>query len=85
VLEWYRNFGKSLLADVVAEPGAQIWEIMRRPQAKSLMTSAERGSTRGVFHIYKIVTMDIWLRQMKIRRCSHDSQESPLADGRVIA
>jgi asparagine synthase (glutamine-hydrolysing) len=73
VLEWYRKVGKSLLADVLAEPGAQIWEIMRRPQVKALMTSAERGSTRGVFHIYKIVTTDMWLRQMKMRGHSRDS------------
>jgi asparagine synthase (glutamine-hydrolysing) len=63
---WYNRFGKKYLSEITTEPSSPIWNIVdRKHVAKSLR---DGGSERKLFHQYKLVTIDIWLREMQERR-----------------
>jgi asparagine synthase (glutamine-hydrolysing) len=67
ILDWYRRVGARHLDLTLADPTAPIWDIMRRSEIQKLSTASKGGSTTGIFHLYKVLTTDIWLRELKGR------------------
>jgi asparagine synthase (glutamine-hydrolysing) len=67
ILEWYKNVGAQHLERTLADPAAPIWDMLRRSEIETLSTASKGGSTTGIFHLYKVLTTDIWLRELKVR------------------
>lgn len=63
---WYDRFGEKYLAEVLAESSNPIWDIIDRKYVSKLV--ARGGSARKLFHQYKLVTLDMWLRELSQRR-----------------
>jgi asparagine synthase (glutamine-hydrolysing) len=68
MFEWYRKLGTRHLAEILADTGAPLWDIMQRTEVEKLAKTVEKGSTLGMFHLFKILTTDIWLRDVSRRR-----------------
>lgn len=64
---WYRRIGAGHVADMIADTGAPIWDILQRSEIKTIAVSGPERSVRNMFLLYKLVTADIWLRQIKTR------------------
>jgi asparagine synthase (glutamine-hydrolysing) len=58
--------GASPFVDLANDAYAPVWEIMNRRRTGGKLTSAR--STRDIFHSYKILTVNIWLKSLKKRR-----------------
>lgn len=67
MLDWWNTVGHLTLQEMIADPGAEIWSVFNRSEVEKLATRAGTGSHRHLFHIYKIVTTGIWLRQLAAR------------------
>ena len=67
ISEWYQRIGRKHLEQLTADDTAPIWGIMSRPAVLKLTQAAGSGSTRGLFHLYKVVTTDLWLKEIKSR------------------
>lgn len=67
MLDWWNSVGQLTLRDIIGDPGAQIWGVFDRSEVEKLANRAATGSYRHLFHIYKIVTTGIWLRQLAAR------------------
>jgi asparagine synthase (glutamine-hydrolysing) len=58
--------GASAFVDLANDAYAPVWEIMNRRRTGRKLMSAR--STRDLFHSYKILTVNIWLKILKKRR-----------------
>lgn len=67
MLDWWKRAGEQSLNDSLADSGAVIWNVFERNEVRKLATAAGSGSQRHLFHIYKIVSTHIWLRQLATR------------------
>ena len=67
MLEWFKSQGSDHLSQIMSEPSAQVWDIMDRKGVKKLGEQAKAGGVLAIFHLYKVITLDLWLRQLKFR------------------
>lgn len=68
MLDWWDNIGHATLEEMIATPDADMWGVFNRREIQRLAQRASSGSQRHLFHIYKVVTTGIWLRQLALRR-----------------
>jgi asparagine synthase (glutamine-hydrolysing) len=67
LLEWFRTIGRRHLQETISDANAPIWDVMSKPEIVKLAKATESGSATGVFHLYKVLTTDVWLRQLSQR------------------
>lgn len=67
MLDWFKQFGRNHLDQILSETSAEVWNITNRKGVSRLADQAESGSFLAIFHLYKVVTLDLWLRQLKSR------------------
>lgn len=63
--DWYSRFGEKYLSEMLSESANPIWDIVDRKYVSKLV--AHGGSARKLFHQYKLVTLGIWLDNLKER------------------
>jgi asparagine synthase (glutamine-hydrolysing) len=56
----------SPFVELANDASAPVWEVMNRRRSAHKLTSAR--STREIFHSYKMLTVNIWLKSLKKRR-----------------
>lgn len=67
LLDWWKRAGEVSLSESLADSGAVLWSVFDRKEVSKLATAATGGAQRHLFHIYKVVTTDTWLRQLDSR------------------
>ena len=67
LLEWWSKVGKERLFSVMQDNGSGLWEIFDLSEVRKLAQNASRGNYQNLFHIYKVVSTEAWLRQLRIR------------------
>lgn len=77
--DWYRSIGGRLIDEIVATPGAPIWDLMSPAHVAELAIEAKRGSMAGAMHLFKFLTAELWLRELQSRRTLDALEPAPLA------
>jgi asparagine synthase (glutamine-hydrolysing) len=67
MLQWFRTYGSTHFDQILDDPSADVWTIADRKGVKRLADMAKNGGVLSIFHLYKVVTLDLWLRQLKAR------------------
>ena len=66
--DWYRSIGGQWIDEILASPGAPIWDLMEPARVGELAQAAKRGSMAGAMHLFKFLTAELWLRELRVRR-----------------
>lgn len=67
ITDWYKSIGVQYCQDILSDRNSLMWNIFAKEHIRRLADSAGRGSVRGIFHLYKILTIDLWLKDLKQR------------------
>ena len=67
ISDWYREVGFKYIDELFSDKGAPIWDLMNICHTRNLISAVKNGTDRGMFHLYKIISTDLWLRELKTR------------------
>jgi asparagine synthase (glutamine-hydrolysing) len=65
---WYARFGREQISATLADRAESLWGILDVRGVRALSDQADSGSTIALFHLYKVFTTSIWMRQIAGRR-----------------
>lgn len=68
ILAWYHSVGRDRMRSMLVDSQRNLWSIFNRTEAGQLGDAAARGSYIAMTHLFKILTIDIWLEHLALRR-----------------
>ncbi len=79
VNSWLTKLGQPIIRDRIAAPSSAIWEWFDAAATERMLARAMGGDEGAVFHLYKFLTVDIWLGQLAATRSRAQQQHGPAA------
>lgn len=66
--KWLSELAQPMLRDEIASPNATVWNWFDRSAVSEMIDRSVAGSTTATFHLYKFLTVIIWLAQLDRNR-----------------
>jgi asparagine synthase (glutamine-hydrolysing) len=77
LIDWLRVEGKARIEALLADDSNKLWEILNSGVVGKRLDQALAGNYGALNQLYKIMTIDIWLRQLAVHRQWSEAAPAP--------
>lgn len=82
--KWLSERAQPMLRDQIASPNAEVWQWFDRSAVSAMIDRSAAGNAGATFHLYKFLTVVIWLAQLGQARTTAATADADLSPPRAV-